>query len=386
MTLPEASKLAGVPMGAAVPDNAKGRSWSLETQKEHVPSHYNVIVVENGMKHSNLLEDESILGIYNFTNADAIIDHARLVGADVRGHVLIWGRGRGTTYPEALAVQVEQSETPQETLKVLMDEHIHTVANHFRGRVDVWDVVNEHLSSMIDDNTFYTTLGNDYVRYAFETTATYLSDDTRLVWNEALANFNLDDPTISWWLDTLRTFKEENVPIDGIGVQGHNINQKHNITELAIFLQAVVDIGYDVELTEVDAPITLFSDQEDPFKAQADFFQEYAKACLGTGRCKGITFWGLGDDNTWYDGLFVETKPNLPLLIDEEGYVKPAWLGVRNAFESSAKEQEAGGHDEEGDKNKGGEPSTASCHRSVSAFHHLILLLLGVVGFLLVAE
>lgn len=109
MTLPEASKLAGVPMGAAVPDNAKGRSWSLETQKEHVPSHYNVIVVENGMKHSNLLEDESILGIYNFTNADAIIDHARLVGADVRGHVLIWGRGRGTTYPEALAVQVEQS-------------------------------------------------------------------------------------------------------------------------------------------------------------------------------------------------------------------------------------------------------------------------------------
>ena len=54
--------------------------------------------------------------------------------------------------------------------------------------------------------------------------------------------------------------------------------------------------------------------------AQGEFFKDYANACFETGRCKGITFWGLDDNHTWYDGLFTKTKPNLPLLIDEEGY------------------------------------------------------------------
>mmetsp|Transcript_21827 Transcript_21827/g.39338 ORF Transcript_21827/g.39338 Transcript_21827/m.39338 type:complete len:110 (+) Transcript_21827:472-801(+) len=74
--------------------------------------------------------------------------------------------------------------------------------------------------------------------------------------------------------------------------------------------------------------------------AQGEFFKDYANACLKTGRCKEITFWGLDDNHTWYDGLFTETKPNLPLLIDEEGYMKPAWLGVRDAFESSYEDRE----------------------------------------------
>ena len=122
-------------------------------------------------------------------------------------------------------------------------------------------------------------------------------------------------------------------------MQGHNINAKHNISELAVFLQEVADMGYDVELTEIDAPIKLFLDEADPFKAQGDFFREYTNACLHTGRCKGVTYWGLNDNFTWYDGLFTDTKPNLPLLTDEEGYIKPAWLGVRNAFETFATEK-----------------------------------------------
>ena len=84
-----------------------------------------------------------------------------------------------------------------------MAEHISSVGTHFKGRVDVWDVVNKHLLSRIDENIFYTILGDDYVRVALETASNFLPGETRLVWNEALANFRLDDPTITWWLDTL---------------------------------------------------------------------------------------------------------------------------------------------------------------------------------------
>lgn len=304
MTLPEASNIAGVPIGAAVPDNVAGREWSLDVQEKYVPSQYNMIVVENGMKWNSLIEDPDVLGIYNYTNADAIVDHAVSVGASVRGHTLIWGRGRGKTYPEVVAVQVEQSDDPEGTLKSIMEDHIRSVTTHFKGRVDVWDIVNEHLSSRIDENIFYTTLGDDYVKFAFEAASSILLAEgdttTRLVWNEALSNFQLDDPTVVSWLDTLRSYKEASVPIDGIGIQGHNINQKHNVPDLAAFLQKVIDIGYDVELTEIDAPIKLFVNEasSDPFVKQGNFFKDYVNACLETGRCKGITFWGIDDNHT----------------------------------------------------------------------------------------
>ena len=133
-------------MGADVADNAGGRLWSLDSRRSGYHRIQYVIVVENGTKWPN----SGALGEYNFNSADAIVDHAVSVRAQVGGHALIWGRGRGQTYPEEVAVQVEQSDTPEDTLKQLMDEHIRTVTNHFKGRVDVWDVVNEHLSSCIN--------------------------------------------------------------------------------------------------------------------------------------------------------------------------------------------------------------------------------------------
>lgn len=337
MSLPAASEAAGVLVGGAVPDSSVDNA--IDLMKTHVPSHYNLVVAENDMKWNRLLVDEDVLGEYNFSFADEIVDYANGVGAEVRGHVLIWGRVKGTTYPEVVATQVEASGNPSAMLLGLMRDHIEAVADHFGERVGVWDVVNEHLTSRIDDNIFYTTLGDAYVKFAFQIAREAFPNSTRLIWNEALGNFDLSDPTISWWLEKLRQYKNESVPIDAIGVQGHNL-AKHDTVKLGAFLQAVADIGYDVEITELDAPISLFLDDEedeDPFVAQGEFFEKYALACLNTRRCSGITFWGLDDSTTWYDFVNPRTKPNLPLLIDEEGYEKPAWLGVRDALlESSA--------------------------------------------------
>ena len=337
-SLPNASNEAGVPIGAAI---STGRA-KLE---DYVPSEYNYVVAENSMKWNKLLADGETLGLYNFTEADALVDYARGVKAELRGHVLIWGRFRGTTYPEAVALAVEQSNDQRETLIGIMTEHIDTVSEHFRGDVRTWDVVNEHLSAQDpEQNVFYKVLGDDYVKIAFELARNALRKNDRLVWNEALGNFNLSDPQIAKWLELLKRYKDDGVPIDGIGVQGHSINKLHNITELRIFLDAVVSMGYEVELTEIDAPITLFLDAEgDPFQAQADYLAEYARACLDTGSCKGITFWGVDDSLTWLDWAFPSNKPNLPLLIDENGKHKPAWLSIRRELESHASSSAAAG-------------------------------------------
>ena len=333
-TLPEASKAAGIPIGGAVHQTR----WPYRDQ--FFPRHYTSLTPSNWMKWPALLQDRSVLGVYNFTVADEVVDFAVSSGIQLRGHCLIWPVRAGDEYryPTVVTMQVNASTDPVTTLTGIMREHIHAVAQHFGDKVGVWDVVNEHLLARTEDSIFYKILGDEYVRLAFELTRQVLPN-TPLVWNEAVYEYSLSDPSIKVWLELLQTYKNEGVPVDRVGVQGHTITL-HNLTALRIFLRTVADMGYDVEVTEFDAPIGLFRGKgeflHDPYQAQADYAAEYLRACLDSGRCKGFTTWGLSDNYTWLDEILSPSAPNRPLLIDEEGYPKPAWLSVRNELESFA--------------------------------------------------
>ena len=291
------------------------------------------------MKWPNLLQDRRVLGVYNFTLADEVLDFTVSSGIQLRGHCLLWPVSDGDyyNYPTAVIAQVNESADPVSTLTGIMREHIHTVSQHFGDKVGVWDVVNEHLLARTEANIFYQILGDDYIRLAFELTRQVLPN-TPLVWNEALIEYSLSDPSIQIWLELLQKYKDEGVPVDRVGVQGHAFANLHNITDLRIFLQTVADMGYDVEVTEFDAPLGKFSSKgeflHDPYQAQADYFAAYLRACLDSGRCKGFTIWGLSDNYSWLDDIFVPSAPNRPLMVDDEGYPKPAWLSIRNELDS----------------------------------------------------
>ena len=352
MSMSEASRAAGVPIGGAVGENG----WDADFVSNFVPGHYTSITPTNEMKWLQLLRDEAILGDYDFTKADRYVDFAVASGVQIRGHVLVWGVKPDKTYPQAVKTQVEASEDPRTTLIEIMREHIHTVALHFGDKVDVWDVVNEHFISRYDDNIFYTVLGEDYVKIAFELAREVLPT-TPLVWNEVVNDYSMDSQLIIDWLDMLQRYKDEGVPIDRIGVQGHEYNtlQGSRLDDLATFLRTVADMGYGVEVTEYDAPLTMFVESNcdiflvcdildifgnpfhDPYKAQADYTARYLKACLDSGRCEGFTAWGITDADTWLDRhIFASQAPNLPLLIDQDGFPKPAWLSVRRELEAFA--------------------------------------------------
>jgi endo-1,4-beta-xylanase len=296
------------------------------------------------MKWNSMLESEETLGVYNFTNADRYISFAQTAGVRIRGHVMIVGSFKDESYPVAVRTLVEASDDPNATLIEIMREHIHTVALHFGEKVGCWDVVNEHFLGRNDDNIFFRTLGDDYIKIAFELAREVLPN-TPLVWNEVLTDFNLSGQGAKNWLALLRQYKDEGVPIDRIGLQGHVYKTLHDVDKLREFFDVVVGLGYGVEVTEYDAPIAAFVDQSDflynlvningPFQAQADYTASYLKACLDCGRCEGFTFWGLSDAFWWLDKLVFPDQPlSLPLLIDEEGYRKPVWLSVRKTLES----------------------------------------------------
>ena len=340
MSMADASQAAGVPIGGA----AGMSRWDDGTVGKFVPDDYTRITPTNEMKWPTMLRDKVTLGDYDFTKVDRFADYAVAAGIKVRGHVLIWGVEPGRTYPASIVNQVEASDDPKTTLIEIMREHIRTVALHFGDRVDVWDVVNEHFLSRYDDNVFYKVLGDDYVKTAFELAREVLPS-TPLVWTEIVPDYGLDSEQIIGWLDMLQRYKDEGVPIDRIGVQGHEYAmQDSRLDDLRVFFRKVADMGYGVEVTEYDAPLTIFLKRKnmfdifhDPYKAQADYAAGFLRACLDSGRCEGFTTWGISDAATWLDTeLFLNGAPNLPLLIDQEGYRKPVWLSIRRELEAFA--------------------------------------------------
>jgi len=107
---------------------------------------FNAIVVEHHLKWAPLCISEPgpnddgspslRLGRYDFHHADAIVDWALKHKMKVKGHVLVWH----VTSPKLL-----EDLSPKDVEEQLR-RHIFTTVGHFRGRIKVWDVVNEALA------------------------------------------------------------------------------------------------------------------------------------------------------------------------------------------------------------------------------------------------
>jgi len=298
-----------------------------------VPSEYNSITPENYTKWRQLLANEAI-GNYDFSKADAIVDYAVENGVRVRGHTLIWGKFSGRTYPKELDNLIAEAADPPAELRRIMQEHIQTVMTHFKGRITVWDVVNEPLSMdgvYLDENIFLNTLGRSYIAESFRM-AREADPSAQLFINEQFGNYAGE--LVELFFDLLEWLLEENVPIDGVGIQAHNIFKTHNLDEFRQFVQRVADLGLLVEVTEFDARIRLFGEEPDPYQAQGDYMAEYARICIENPACIGFTVWGLSDASTWFDWVTPVNRmlPNDPLLFNVNLRPKPAYTKIRESL------------------------------------------------------
>lgn len=299
------------------------------------PSEFNSITPENYTKWRQLLVNNEI-GNYDFSKADAIIDYAVENGVRVRGHTLIWGKFSGRTYPKTLDDRIANAADPPAQLRRVMREHIQTVMTHFQGRIPIWDVVNEPLSMdgvYLDKNIFLNTLGRSYIAESFRM-AQEADPSAQLFINEQFGNYTGE--LVELFFDLIEWLLEEDVPIDGVGIQAHNIFKTHNLKEFRQFVQRIADLGLLVEVTEFDARIRLFGEELDPYQAQGDYMAEYARICIESPACIGFTLWGLSDASTWFDWVppFSRMLPNDPLLFDVNSRPKPAYAQIREALKN----------------------------------------------------
>ncbi len=325
-TLRQVADERGLFVGAAV------ASPNVPSARSIVPREFNQVGAENAFKWRSVANR---VGEYDFAAADAFVDFAQQHEMRLRGHTLIWGRaGR----PDNLETTVRASSNPPATLRSLMRHHIETMVTRYRGKVHVWDVVNEPMAyggEGLDQNVFFQYLGEDYVAEAFRM-AREVDADVELVLNEQISATQYGDTGGRQFYDFAKRLLDQGVPIDGIGIQGHQLMGVPDRVDLGDYLRRIEDLGVFIEITEMDTRIGLFAGHDDPLGAQGESHRMCAEVFASVPAVRGVMFWGAADIDSWLDHFppFDAGAPNQPLLFDKNLDEKPAYFGFLHGLAS----------------------------------------------------
>lgn len=303
----------------------------LRKQSAFIGKHFNSITAENEMKFYKLHPERNT---YDFSEAEEIIHFAKEHHIKVRGHNLIWHQ---QTPDWVFTNKSGEGATKQELLSV-MQEHIQAVVKYFRESVYCWDVVNEAIEDGIGylrDSKWLEIIGEEYIQKAF-IFAHQAAPEALLFYNDYNA-VRADKCEKIYQL--VKDLLAKDVPIHGIGIQGHwNLYWPHE-DEVRRALEKYISLGLKLQITELD--VSMYSEAEgdlglteptsemlemqaERYEAFFRIFKEYRK------HITSVTFWGVADDYTWLDNFPVRKRKNWPFVFDINYQPKLAYNKLLN--------------------------------------------------------
>jgi endo-1,4-beta-xylanase len=330
----------GLYFGTAVDVSALNDSTDPQ-YRSLVASQFSMVTAENVMKWQVL---EPTQGVYDWSQADQLVAFAQANGQRVRGHVLTWQN----QLPTWLTSGVANNTISDSQLRDLLHKHITDVVTHFRGKIWQWDVVNEAVSDPWDSppqihlKGFWAQhLGPGYIADAFRW-ARAADPDALLFYNdyniEAFGNGGPSDKT-TYVYNMVKDLRAQDVPIDGVGSQGHLDTQYGNYDafQISSTLDKFASLGVATAFTEVDARSVLTpavqansSAEINPrLQASAENFSVLLQGCLASRHCLSFTVWGFTDKHSWVPGWFKNPPEGLATLYDTNYQPKRAYNVVR---------------------------------------------------------
>jgi endo-1,4-beta-xylanase len=334
-------------VGTAVNDDiVSGRDARAQAL---VPLHFNAITPENVMK-AEVLHPEP--GKWDFTAADAFVAFGQEHDLFLVGHTLVWHNQTPAWFFEGADGKAASIETIRERLR----HYIQTVAGHYAGKLQAWDVVNEVMG---EDGKYRDTLwtrayggdGDALVRDAFQF-ASEAAPDAELYYND----FNAWRPEKrDGIVRMVKMLQDAGVRIDGIGIQGHWGLNYPSTVHIEAAIDTYAALGVKVMITELDVdvlPLTKegqvigqgmahpqfqlpeFEAFLDPYReglppeVQQQLAERYAELfrIFHSRRDKlhRVAIWGVEDGMSWKNDYPIPNRTNYTLLFDRQGKAKPA--------------------------------------------------------------
>lgn len=263
-------------------------------------------------------------GTFSFTKGDVIADLAKTNSQLLRCHTLVW-------YNQ-LPSWVSSGSWTNETLIDVLETHITSEVEHYKGQCYAWDVVNEAISDNGDgsfrDNVFYKTIGEAYIPIAFNAAAA-ADPDAKLYYNDYSIEFSGAKATAA--LAIVDLIQNSGAKIDGVGMQGHFIvGNTPSAKDLAGVLEQFTAKGVEVAYTELDVRQSSVPADDAAIQQQATDYVSVVQACLQTEKCVGVTVWDFYDKFSWVPSTFEGAGE--ACLYDENLSKKPAWTSVSSAL------------------------------------------------------
>jgi endo-1,4-beta-xylanase len=287
---------------------------------------------------------------YDFGPVDRAVDFALQHGWRVRGSHLVWGA------PESLPDWLLSSNYTRGQYISILQNHINTVAGHFKGRVQEWSVANEAIErSLCNEDTYYDfwyrKIGPDYIKLAFQTARDADPTAILILNNEYDFSYTYPppydcrNPTVKTIEATVKKLNAEGRLVDVVGMQMHLYDDPSTVppaTEVVSqIMQEFAGLGVRVYITEMDVNLAYIRDHfptpEGPYAFQAGVYKDMLEACLGLREraCGSFTTMGIGDSMSWIVDSCTGcmNEPNAaPLMFDDNFLPKPAYFAVRDAL------------------------------------------------------
>jgi endo-1,4-beta-xylanase len=306
----------------------------------------------NSISPENVLKWESVhprVDGYAFDGPDQYINFGESNHMLVVGHTLVWHSQTPRWVFQGTNGEALQgtNAADREFLLQRMHDHIQTVVGRYKGRIKVWDVVNEALNEngTLRQSPWMRIIGEDYIAKAFQY-AHEADPDAILRYND----YSLENtPKRNGAVALIKKLQAQGVPVTSIGLQGHGNLSFPTVEQEDATIAAFADLNLQIMVTELDidcsqggqrttsadvaanaqaqgrgnTPAGTLSDalQQQLAKRYSDLFGVFLKYKKSI---KLVTFWGVTDADSW------RTRGN-PLLFDKTGQPKPAYDAVLKA-------------------------------------------------------
>ena len=332
------------PIGVAV--NQRQFTGKATNDVAIIVSQFNAVSPENVLKWESVHPRSGTNG-YDFTAADAYVQFGEKYHMLIVGHTLAWhNQTPRWVFQDEHGRPLESTNAADRALLLQrLHNHIQTVVGRYRGRIKIWDVVNEALNDnedITDTNLlrqrspWVRILGTEFIVKAFEW-AREADPDAILRYND----YAIENPVKRKRLITLITsLQAQHAPVMAIGSQTH-ANLSWPTPELED--EALTDIeklGLPIHITELDVNAA----QSGQRSQSADISQNTLSGSGGlTGSAdqklaeqysnlfrvflkhrkhiKLVTFWGVTDRDSW-------RSFGNPLLFDRDGKPKHCFQAV----------------------------------------------------------
>jgi len=195
------------PIGVGVDDRIADRA----ADHRLLLTQFSIVTPENCMKPAKV---QSAEGKWDFAQADAFVEFATKNGLKVVGHCLVWAKDDRTP---AWFYRDGETTASREVLLDRMKQHIETVVTRYRGRIAMWDVVNEALADGTAEylrvSGWSKACGEEFIAKACEY-AHAADPEAVLIYND----YNNELPAKRQkQIRLVRSLREKNVPIHAGG-------------------------------------------------------------------------------------------------------------------------------------------------------------------------